>query len=167
MDDGTIVVSEAVPIQGLVDQLRGVERTFVPDRASRFEGMPSRFKVLPESRSLKNVVETVRVMTGVVAGGFDPGNAVFWKFRSGDYLLPTAWIQAANAPALHILMLTTSAEDALNVSHESGAEYFNMEAGRIVSVRQSCRFWLGPISADGLHLAISGLATDETGGARV
>ncbi|MEK9726075.1 MAG: hypothetical protein VW405_21665 [Rhodospirillaceae bacterium] len=151
-------VRDNVHVDEIVDLLRSADRAFKRDAARfRFEGMRSRVSVLTASRERERIVEMMRMLGGVFAAPVDAENVVFFRLSAGDYLLPTAWEPAADGPALQLLMLGESPDDALTVSTENGAKAHDVRMGRTLVVHQACRFWIGPTVADALFLAVAGL----------
>lgn len=157
VNSGTIHVGQAGPTDTLLQTLSAADQAFVVADSFRFEGMASRFEVLAESRRRREVAAGVRDMTQGEAAAAITDATAFWRFQAGQYLLPTAWQPGDGAASLRILILNDAEGEALTVSQADGARTFDVSAGRLVSIRQACRFWLGPVTAEPVYLAVTGL----------
>lgn len=153
----TIDVRQAGPTDILLQTLSAADRTFVVADSFRFEGLASRFEVLADGRQHREMAASVRDLTRGEAAEAVTDATAFWRFQPSLYLLPTAWQPGPGAAVLRILMLNDAAGEALTVSQVDGARIFEIAAGRLVDVRQPCRFWLGPVKAQPVYLAVSGL----------
>jgi len=157
-----VVVREFGPVEPIAAQLRAGHRAFKRDRTGhRFEGVPSRLTVLTESRERQTALAALAA-TDYPFEEHLPNTIRFFRFTAGEYLLPTAWRAQPEESALHILMLGHGPDDALIVSLESGVQSIPVKNGKLISVSRPCRFWLGPVFAEEIFIAVSGIAMDGT-----
>ena len=153
------------PMEEIVEYLKSGHRAFKRERVRfRFEGMPSRASFLTTSREREVAVSAIQNFSGTFSDPVDVQHLCFCRLKAGEYLLPMAWAPMPEFQSLQFLILTDAPSDALIISTEAGAESVELVAGRTLTVRETCRFWLGPLLAEEVFIAISGLRTDEVEG---
>ncbi|MDD9878746.1 MAG: hypothetical protein OXR84_15030 [Magnetovibrio sp.] len=146
-----ITITDAEDTGPLLASLRAEAAAFRPSRDAVFEGLESRFAAIGATEA----AAAPRRHLAEMAGAEVAADAEFWRFSWGDYVLPTEWLGDGGGD-LRIWMLNASPADALIVSLRGGARSFTQRAGRALTIRRPCQFWLGPTHADDLYLAVAG-----------
>ena len=147
----------SVNMEAVAEYLDASADAFEARAMALFDGQPSRFNVLREEQKTAEPLAAVR---SEMAGSAESGGETcvqFWRLMDGDYVLPTAWAPDANVSIrLRFLMLNGSPADSLTVSTDDGATNFTFQAGESIEIDQPCMFWVAPVEADSLYLAVSG-----------